>query len=276
MSILKIQTSQNVLLEYDLANIGQRIVAALLDLLLLGLYVWIVNFILANLFSVKLFAEDLNITLFIFVTLPLFLYQPVIEYLWNGKTLGKHFLKIKVVRMDGTSASLGDFVLRWLLRTIDVKLGFILLFFAPRTPASEWERTFIILFIIFMIIPFPLVGILSMAFSKACQRIGDRIANTVVIKRVKPYSLDDTILKTTQRDYEPRYKNVLKLSDRDIYIIKNVLEDFNKTRDYKNIIEVAAKARELLDIHDDVKDRQLLRILLIDYNYLGKKEREKV
>lgn len=276
MSILKVQTSQNVLLAYNIGNIGQRFAAAFLDLLLMLLYFWFMQFILSRIFSFDLFEGDPNILAFFIVSLPIIFYQPVIEYLWNGKTVGKRLLNLKVVRNDGTAASLGDYVLRWVLRPIDVKLGFLFIFFAPSTPTSSWEQSFMFLFAIFMVIPFPVVGIISMAVSKQCQRIGDRVANTVVIKKSKKYSLEDTILQTTQQNYEPRYKNVLQLSDKDINIIKNVLENFEKTRDYTNIMKIASKAREILNIQDDEKDLPFLKTLIKDYNYLGRKEEEEI
>ncbi len=273
MADLKVHTSQNVLLEYALGNVGQRLVAALLDLLVMALYLFIANFFLSKIIGYELFKTDPSILSFFLVSLPILLYQPVIEYFWNGQTIGKYLLKLRVVRIDGTSASLGDFILRWIVRTIDVKLGFIFIFFAPSTPTSSIEETFLVFFIFFMIVPFPIVGILSMSFSKFRQRLGDRVANTVVIKKMRKFSLDDTILKTTKQDYIPTYKNVLQLSDKDIYVIKQVLENFQKTRDYKNVIEIASKAREILNISDGTKDVKLLQTLLDDYNFLGRKDK---
>ena len=38
----------------------------------------------------------------------------------NGKTPGKHFNKIRVVKIDGSKPSLGNYLTRWLLRVIDI------------------------------------------------------------------------------------------------------------------------------------------------------------
>lgn len=270
MSYLKVHTAQNVLLEYQVGNIGQRIAAAIIDLLVAGLYIWLAQYAFDILLGIELFESDPGIFFFVFIILPVIFYLPASEYLWNGRTVGKYLLKLKVVKNDGTAASLGDYILRWMIRTIDVKLGFLFIFFIPRSPASTVEEVFLIWTIILLIIPFPIVGIISMAISKTCQRLGDRVANTVVIKNKRPFSLKDTILRTTEVDYVPSYPNALILSDKDIYIIKNVLDNLEKTGDHKPVWEIGEKAKKILNIQDDVKPLVLLHTLVKDYNYLAK------
>jgi hypothetical protein len=123
-----------------------------------------------------------------------------------------------------------------------------------------------------MIVPFPVVGIMSMAFSKKVQRVGDRVANTVVVRHVKPYSLNDTILRTTEKHYTPTYANVLRLSDKDFYTIKQVLDECRRTGNYSQVDVLAQKAREILEINDDTKPYPLLKTLLEDYNHIAKQK----
>ena len=124
---------------------------------------------------------------------------------------------------------------------------------------------------VFMIIPLPLVGIISMATSKLTQRVGDRIANTVVIRRKKLYSLADTLLRATEEDYRPVYTNVLTLRDKDIYILKDAVENIEHTRDFKYINKLADKAKVILKIEDNRKPLDLIKTLLRDYDHLAKK-----
>lgn len=272
MSFLKVHTAQNVLLEYPVSNIGHRIAAAIIDLVICGLYIWLIQFAFDVILDIQLFTNNPDILFFFIVILPVLIYLPTIEYFWNGKTVGKYFLKLKVVKSDGTAASLGDYILRWLLRTIDIKLGFLFIFFIPRTPTNSIEEIFMIWAIILLIIPLPVVGFISMATSPTCQRIGDRVANTVVIRHRRPFSIEDTILRKLEGDYEPRYRNVLTLSDRDIYIIKNVLDNFNKTGNHEPVIDLGEKAKTVLNIQDDIKPYELLHTLVKDYNYLAKEK----
>jgi len=218
--------------------------------------------------NVQLFEEDLDGLYIIIVFLPILLYQPVCEYFWDGRTVGKFLLKLRVVRFDGSAATLSDYILRWLLRIIDVKLGFIFIFFLPMAAASETEELLIGMAIVFMVVPFPIVGLLFMFFTRLNQRLGDLVANTVVVRKTKPVSLEDTILKTTQDDYQITFPNVMKLSDRDIYIIKNVLDQLKKNQDYTNAIQLSEKARSVLGIREEYKPVELLRIILKDYNHI--------
>ena len=124
---------------------------------------------------------------------------------------------------------------------------------------------------VLMVLPLPIVGIISMATSNLTQRVGDRIANTVVIQKTKLHMLSDTLLRETEEDYQPVYTNVLTLKDKDIYILKEALEKLNLNQDYQYVNKLAEKARTILDIKDDRKPVSLLKTLLRDYDYLAKK-----
>lgn len=247
--------------------------AGILDIIVLGLYVIIANITLSRLFSIEML-EGFNVFTIFILAIPITFYLPVSEYLWNGKTVGKYFLKLRVMRKDGSGASFGDILLRWLLRPIDIKLGFLFFLFVPRSASSIEEGYLIGLVGFFMIFPMPIVGMLSIILSKNKQRVGDLIANTVVIRSSRTISLQDTILRNTKEDYKPTFLNVLELSDRDIYIIKNVLEGMGNSKSSKSVNDLAAKAREILNIELKMPPEQLLRTLLKDYNYLAKKKDE--
>ncbi len=270
MALLKVRTAQNVQLEYQLANIGQRILGAFLDLLVVVLYFFLLIYAMGTLANINIFEDSLDLLIYIMIVVPPALYLPVSEYFWKGQTIGKKILKLKVTKTDGSTPSMGDIILRWLLRTIDVKFGFLFIFFIPKNPETELESLFYFWIVFFWVVPFPVVGILSMAFSPLRQRLGDLAANTTVIINKRPFSLDDTILQLTKEDYTPRYLNVLELRDKDMYIIKNALKHARKNHDYKSLDPLAAKAREILDIHDNAKPLELLETLVKDYNHLAR------
>jgi len=77
----------------------------------------------------------------------------------NGRTLGKRFMHIRVVREDGSRVGVLDSVIRNIVRAIDLM---------PGTYA---------------------VGIISMMFSGTSQRLGDMAAGTVVIADEPPARL---------------------------------------------------------------------------------------
>ncbi len=82
------------------------------------------------------------------------LYFALLEAYWGGQTLGKKMARIKVTRLDGSPISFGQALSRNLWRVVD---GF--LFYLP--------------------------GIISIWRSPLKQRIGDRMAETIVIKKTK-------------------------------------------------------------------------------------------
>lgn len=262
---LKVYTAQNVLIELPLANAGVRLVVGFLDLIVQIIYLLIVFWI----FGIDNIGDSpLVVTLLL---TPYFLYNPICEYLWNGRTIGKFLLKLRVIKANGSAASLGDYILRWLLRVIDVRIGFFLLIFLPDSYQSD-DGFYALAS--FLILPIPIAGIISMMATKKIQRIGDIVANTVVVVSKRPFSLEDTILKAPQENYEPVFKNVLKLSDRDIYIIKNVLDNSKKSKSKKAIFDLTIKAKKILDIKENIPPEKLLRTLIEDYNHLAKKKDE--
>ncbi len=166
---------------------------------------------------------------------------------------------------------MGDIVLRWLLRIIDIRIGFFILIFLPESSNST-EGLYGLM--TFLAMPIPIAGLISMMATEKTQRIGDIVANTVVVVSKRPFSLEDTILEAPQINYEPVYKNVLQLSDRDIYIIKNVLDNSKKSKSKKAIFDLTIKAKSILKVKEDVPPEQFLRTLIKDYNHLAKKKDE--
>jgi hypothetical protein len=124
----------------------------------------------------------------------------------------------------------------------------------------------------FMIIPFPIIGLLSIIFTKANQRLGDLAANTVVIQQAKTISLDETILQQRSDEYKVVYPQALKLRDRDIYIIKNIVQKSETQLDHKKIVRLADKAETILGVKRSELPLHFLRTLIKDYNHLAQEK----
>jgi uncharacterized RDD family membrane protein YckC len=95
-----------------------------------------------------------------------------------GRTLGKKWLGLRVVRTTGSAAGWGPSILRNLLRVADMM---------PAFPASQVVNTFLPFF------GFYIFGVVSCMATKRFQRIGDLVAGTIVI-----YDRDSVIESSTQ------------------------------------------------------------------------------
>ena len=110
------------------------------------------------------------------------------------------------------------------------------------------------------------------AVAKKNQRLGDLAANTVVVNTKSVFSVTDTVFMDIQQEnYVVKYPEVLKLSDRDINTIKNVINLFYKNHNTHTCMRVAYKVQEVLKITTDLYAIDFLEKLLADYNYLATK-----
>jgi len=90
MNTVSVRTTQNIELEFDLASLGERLVAWLIDVLIFGAYFFIISFII-NVSSLdRLLSRSPWLTFFIAV--PFVFYNLVCEIWLNGQTVGKRDL----------------------------------------------------------------------------------------------------------------------------------------------------------------------------------------
>ena len=239
MDSIKIETTQNVDLDYEAAGIGYRILATLLDGVFIGVYVAII-FILCISLGFNYFYDSnqyMASTLLIILGLPILLYHFLSETFMNGQSLGKKVLKIKVIKLDGTQPGIGSYLIRSLFRIIDIQLfnG--------------------------------LVALISVAASNKSQRLGDMAAGTTVIKLGSKLTLRDTILFKQVDNYKIVFDQVALLSDRDIAIIKEILEHSIINNKPDNLGILAQKVKTKMGITSPLKHDEFLKTVLLDYSH---------
>ncbi|MFN6040034.1 MAG: RDD family protein, partial [Bacteroidota bacterium] len=170
------------------------------------------------------------------LSIPILMYDFLWEYFSNGQSVGKKVMAIKVVKLNGTQPSAGAYLLRWLLRIIDFMLG-------------------------------PVIAIFSISVTKNYQRLGDLAADTTVIKLKGRTSIRNTILYKAIPGYEIQFRQVEKLSDKDISIIKEVFDYCRKNRDDKALLKLAEKVRKQLGLDKvDKSPEEFINTILIDYS----------
>ena len=86
------------------------------------------------------------------------------------------------------------------------------------------------------------------------------------------FSVEDTVfMEISQAGYVVKFPEVVRLSDRDINTIKNVINMFYKNHNTQTCGRVAMKVQEVLKIQTDMYAIDFLEKLLADYNYLATK-----
>lgn len=236
MSNTNVNTAQNVNINYNVSSLGHRIVALLIDLVIMGMYYTLINYI--GLGFQDIVDNNTFIGLSELLLLPVFLYSLVFNITFGGRTPGKFIMNMKVVKVDGSPARWSDYLTSWILRLIDI-----------------WSTT-------------GGVGIISIIFTDKNQRLGDAASNTIVIDNRKKTKISHTILEDVEENYEPTFMTVNNLDDNDINEIKEIYRLAAESRDFKALKQLRDKVEELLHIQSDLRDGILIRTVLKDYTYL--------
>ena len=112
-------SAQHVKIEFEMASVLQRGLAYIIDTAIGYVYLLIVMLSLID-SAIKAYSElDVLVGLFILlVNLPIVLYKPLMQYFFNGQTLGKMAMGIRMVRVNGDRMTVRDIFVRWVMRGV--------------------------------------------------------------------------------------------------------------------------------------------------------------
>lgn len=264
MSLIQIATPFNIDLEFEIAEFHKRLFAYLIDFTLLILFFVGMKYFYYGGFS-QGSQEELKSHVgidILTISVPMLLYSLVSEVMMHGQTIGKKLMNIRVISLDGGEPELSQYIVRWMFKAFEWPF-----FFGYTVLTRESLVVYIIITCFFGIIV-----VIIIAVSKKNQRLGDLAANTVVVNTRSVFSVEDTVfMEIEQADYVVKFPEVLKLSDRDINTIKNVINMFYKNHNVQTCGRVAMKVQEVLKIQTDMYAIDFLEKLLADYNYLATK-----
>jgi uncharacterized RDD family membrane protein YckC len=258
MPVIQIATPFNIDIEFEIAAFSKRFLAYMADLFLLVLYMFSILYLLYGAFSV---GEGSRGLVLIFLVIPTLLYTTVSEILMNGQTFGKKLLHIKVVSLDGGEPATGQYLLRWFMRFYE--WGFIIftLFWSNGFTGLLW------------LILGGITSVVIIGISPKSQRLGDIVAGTVVVNTRSALTVDDTIfMNVATTGYKVQFPEVMRLSDRDINTIKNVINQSARTNQYDMCNRVAIKVQKVLNVSSDMYAIDFLEKIMEDYNYLSTRE----
>lgn len=233
MQTVRVRTTQNVFIDYPVASIGDRILAHLIDRIILTLY------------SVAVVAALLNLDLdiwyvwLVILGFPWMFYNLLFEILMNGQTPGKQVMKTKVVRLNGTPPTIGDYLLRWIFSFVDF-------YFLSGA-----------------------LAVVLIAMGGKGQRLGDLVAGTSVVKLIEQHQITaKEVFVTAEEMHVPTFTQVTQLSDKDIELIQRALEVNRDQGNTQPVMIITEKIKAMLGIQTDLPPVKFLYTIIKDYNSL--------
>lgn len=237
MQTISVRTTQNVVIKYPVASVGDRIGAFLIDLSIIIMYVFLTSFMY------DYFDLSSAVVVFLVIILPVTLYHLLFEVLMDGQSPGKRLLRIKVVRTDGTPPTLGNYLIRWLLRFVDILLSSV--FGLPGA-----------------------IAVVTIAAGGRGQRLGDMAAGTAVVKLVQQSDVDAAEIFAPlkqEENYQPVFPQATLLTDGHVEIIRQALDVYRNTGNDKPLAAVTEKVKQITGIQTDMPPVKMLYTLLEDY-----------
>lgn len=151
---MAVATPEGVTFEFTLAGVGSRFVAAFIDALIeagliltIGLFAWALS---------GAIGEWAAVLFFVGLFVVYFGYDIAFETLASGRTLGKRWTGLRVVKVGGAPVTFMTSAVRNLLRLVD------------------------------MLPTFYLIGIVTILATPKNQRLGDMAAGTIVVREKTP------------------------------------------------------------------------------------------
>jgi uncharacterized RDD family membrane protein YckC len=159
-----VRTPEAIAFYYELAGLGSRFLALLIDSIIQAVAMIVVVLVVGSVvtrtrstaIAMHLGGKSYeSLVLAILITLLFVIfygYFVVFERVWNGQTVGKRLLGIRVVRDGGYPVELMDSIIRNLIRILEFSLGFYFM------------------------------SVISMLLSSENKRLGDYAAGTIVVR----------------------------------------------------------------------------------------------
>lgn len=238
MQSIYIETAQHIHIRQRPATLGDRILAQLIDGFIMGIYLVLISITAYGILDV----EDGSIAVITLLILPFLVYHLLFEIFMNGQSIGKFAMDIRVVQLDGTRATINSYLLRWILRPVDI------------TISSGG------------------IAILSILLGGKGQRVGDLAAGTTVISLRQNAIKREDLLTTVEADYDPKFPQVINLNDSQILQIKKIRMEALKSQDFKLIKKLAEKTSTILQVSYDTKPLAFINQIILDYEYFAQKD----
>lgn len=240
MQTIRVTTTQNIDIDYEVAGVGERIVAYIIDM---GLFVAVIFAALIGIGisgSIKGTNDVLiGFTFIAYAALYVF-YDLICETAMNGQSVGKRIMKIKVISLDGSRPRFGQYLMRWLFRIVDFLLSG------------------------------GVCAVICVAVSDKAQRIGDMVAGTTLIRTSPRTKMNNIAFKPEADNYQPVFAAAANLNEKDIELINEVINNYIKSRNSVLVYNMAQRIKELLGVTPppEMNDMLFLQTIIKDYSHI--------
>jgi uncharacterized RDD family membrane protein YckC len=241
MQTIRITTTQNIDIDYEVAGLGERIVAYIIDMAIFIVVIIATFIVIATVGSLQNGGGVITNGLILIIYAVLFVFYDLIcETAMNGQSVGKRVMKIKVISLDGSRPRFGQYLLRWLFRIIDF-------------PLTSYA-----------------CGLICIAVSDKSQRVGDMVAGTTLIKTNPRTKMNNIAFKPAEDNYQPVFAEAARLHDKDIELINEVINNYMKSRNSMLVYNMANRIKELLAVTPPpgMNDMLFLQTIIKDYSHI--------
>jgi uncharacterized RDD family membrane protein YckC len=235
VEIITVHTTQNIDIDYEIGGLGERILAKLID------YAIFIPFLFGGTF-IAMGGSGMVIGIYYIILLALFaFYDLLCEVFFNGQSLGKRVMKIRVISIDGARPKFSQYLLRWLFRLVDFGI----------TGGAG--------------------ALICAVVTEHGQRIGDVVAGTAMIKTTARTQMSNLVFTNADDTYQPVFIQANQLADGDINLIHEVIENYFKTGSNVVVYRTAERIKELLGVTPppDMNNLLFLQTVVKDYSHIA-------
>ncbi|MEO6980116.1 MAG: RDD family protein [Mucilaginibacter sp.] len=235
MELITVHTAQNIDIDYEIGGLGERILARLLD------YAVFIPFLLAAIFIFPVATNTASGVYAIIIAALFVFYDLICEVFFNGQSIGKLIMKIRVISLDGARPKFSQYLLRWLFRLVDFG------------------------------VTGGLGALVTSALNENGQRIGDIVAGTVMVRTEPRTKINNIVFNNTESSYQPVFSQAVELNDNDVALIHDVIDNYYKTGNNNIVFAMAEKVKNHLSITppERMNSLVLLQTVIKDYSHIS-------
>ena len=236
-ALVHLETPEEVVLEFELAPIGSRVAALLIDIVILTLAIVVLAMVAALALSAHQGGFMLAVFLVLFFVLRNF-YFALSELRWSGRTLGKRRVGLRVIARDGGPLTPAHVFARNLTRELALFLPIQLLLTDAAWIEVDiwWLKPFAFAWLVVLVLlPF---------FNKHRARVGDLVAGTLVVVSPKAVLAPDLASATEAQPLTFTEAQLALYGIRELQVLEDVLRRGPDQYDADLLAAIAEKVKK--------------------------------